>query len=145
MRSVIESRRGNVAGAEPRCVTNPRNPQYQWELGRSLVEAGRLPDAVRPLEIAVRSDPKFARAHDFLGRAVCLGRRDEALMHSGGCRARSTGRVCISILGKCSRTSARSQRPFASFERALGINPNYGQAYEGLASYWSAWEGSLMR
>ena len=49
---------------------DPANPARQWELGKAYVEVGRAADAIPPLEAAVRANPKFARAHDYLGRAL---------------------------------------------------------------------------
>ncbi len=135
LRSMIEMQtRENVAGAELKVRVDARNPQYQWELGRSLVEAGRLADAIAPLEIAVRSDPKFARAQDFLGRALFSVRRaDEALKHFRQAVALDPDDELLHLdLGKALVDMGQLKEAIASFERARTVNPEYGPAYEGL-------------
>jgi tetratricopeptide (TPR) repeat protein len=67
----------SLDGAEMNAKREPRNPEYQWDLGRSLVEAGRLPEAMAPLQAAVQALPNHARAHDFLGRVLFAARRPE--------------------------------------------------------------------
>lgn len=135
MRAVVEMQtRENVAGAELKARVDPRNPQYQWELGRSLVEAGRLTEAIRPLEIAVASDPKFARAHDFLGRALFAARRpDEALQRFRQAAALDPKDELLHLdLGKVLADLNQLPEAVKSFQRALAVNPEYGQAFEGL-------------
>jgi Flp pilus assembly protein TadD len=135
MRSVLEMQnRENVAGAEMKARIDPRNPQYQWELGRSLVEAGRLADAIGPLEISVRSDPKFARAHDFLGRALFSARRpDDALAHFRRAVSLDPNDELLHLdLGKVLADLGQLPDAVRSFQRALQVNPEYGPAHEGL-------------
>ena len=135
VKSMIEMQtRENVAGAELNVRVDPKNPQYQWELGRSLVEAGRPADAIAPLEIAVRSDPKFARAHNFLGRALfAAGRANDAVPHFRKAAALDPADELVHLdLGKVLADLGQLKEAVASFERALAVNPEYGQAHEGL-------------
>lgn len=135
MRSMIEMQtRENVAGAELKVRADARNPQNQWELGRSLVEAGRMADAIAPLQIAVQADPKFARAHDFLGRALFSVRRsDEALRQFRAAVALEPDDELHHLdLGKVLADLGQFADAVKSFQRAVAINPQYGQGHEGL-------------
>src|SRR5688500_18790452 len=67
--------RANVAGAELLVRRVPDDAKNQTFLGSSYVEAGRFAEAIRPLEHALRLDPRSANAHNQLGAAlISLGR-----------------------------------------------------------------------
>ena len=59
----------------------PDSARLDYLLGRSLYAAGRLQEAVAPLQQAVRLDPEQLKAHLLLGAALAqLGRNQEALI-----------------------------------------------------------------
>ncbi|MGD1106287.1 MAG: tetratricopeptide repeat protein [Terracidiphilus sp.] len=59
----------------------PDSAQLGYLLGRSLYAAGRLREAVAPLQQAARLDPQQLKAHLLLGAALAqLGRNQEALI-----------------------------------------------------------------
>jgi len=124
----------SVEGAEMNVKREPRNPQFQWDLGRSLVEAGRLADALAPLQAAVQALPAHARAHDFLGRVLFAARRpDEALAHFQRAAALDPGDEMLHFdLGKVLTELGRVPDAVKAFQRALTVNPDYGPAYAGL-------------
>lgn len=123
-----------VDGAEMNAKRDPNNPQYQWELGRSLVEANRPADALAPLQAAVEGLPKHARAHDFLGRVLfAAGRRDEALAQLQQAVMLDPGDELLPYdLGKVLADMGRIPDAAKAFQEALAVNPDYGPAYGGL-------------
>lgn len=52
---------------------NPENPQYYGELGVALARVGRIDDAVRSVEEAIRREPRFKPAGTELIKAIRAG------------------------------------------------------------------------
>jgi len=123
----------SLDGAEMNAKREPRNPEYQWDLGRSLVEAGRLAEAMGPLQAAVQALPNHARAHDFLGRVLFAARRpEEALAQFQRAVALDPGDELLHLdLGKVLNDLGRVPEALKAFQQALAVNPDYGSAYMG--------------
>jgi tetratricopeptide (TPR) repeat protein len=124
----------SLDGAVMNAKREPNNPDYQWDLGRSLVEANRPADALAPLQAAVKGLPRHARARDFLGRVLfAAGRRDEALALFQQAVALDPGDELLPYdLGKVLDDLGRIPEAAKAFQQALAINPDYGPAYSGL-------------
>lgn len=124
----------SLDGALMNAKREPGNPQYQWDLGRSFVEAGRPADALAPLQAAVKGLPRHARAHDFLGRVLfAAGRRDEALSLFQRAVTLDPGDELLPYdLGKVLAELGRIPDAAEAFQQALAINPDYAPAYAGL-------------
>ena len=57
----------------------PDRPELRTQLGLALAETGRLPEAVRELRMAVRTDPRLPSTRVYLGGVLLrAGRPDEA-------------------------------------------------------------------
>jgi len=124
----------SLDGAQMNATREPNNPQYQWDLGRSLVEAGRPAEALAPLQAAVQGLPRHARAHDFLGRVLfAAGRREEALAQFQQAATLDPGDELLPYdLGKVLAELGRIPEAVKAFQQALAVNPDYGLAYAGL-------------
>ena len=122
-----------VAGAELRARQEPGNPEWQWELGKADVEVGRAADAIAPLEAAVRANSRFARAHDYLGRALFAMRRPvEALQHVQQAATLDPGDELILLdLGKLLADGGGAAEALKVFDRLIAMNPDQAQAWEG--------------
>jgi Tfp pilus assembly protein PilF len=127
-------RQANVASAELRVRIDPSNAEYQLDLGKSLVEAGRAAEAVAPLEAALRANPSSATALDYLGRAHYAARQAKpALAALRRAVALAPGDEVLHLdLGKVLTDTGQHSEAMASFQRALAINPDYSQAHEGM-------------
>ncbi|HET8539351.1 MAG TPA: tetratricopeptide repeat protein [Anaeromyxobacter sp.] len=71
--------RGEISLWSDAAAKSPGKARPHLNLGTALVEAGRLPEAIRPLRRAVELDPELAWARAQLGGALlALGRPSEA-------------------------------------------------------------------
>ncbi len=122
-----------VASAELGVKREPANPARLWELGKAYVDANRMADARGPLEAATRANPRFARAQDYLGRALfASGQIGRALEHLERAVALDPADELLHFdLGKVLADLGRMDDALKSFDRVLAINPEHGQAFEG--------------
>jgi len=61
---------------------SPNNVRARCNLGRALLNAGKMPEAIDQYEQALRIQPNFAPAHDSLANALVKeGQVDEAIRH----------------------------------------------------------------
>lgn len=113
---------------------NPANAEGQALLGGSLVDVGRLADAIRPLQAAVRLDPGYASAHNYLGGAlVSLGRIIEGLPHLQRAAALSPRDERYRVnLGNGLNAAGRRADAAAEYAAALKLNPDFGAAHANL-------------
>ena len=84
--ATVESGEGDmqqaVAFAEQSLALRPANPDTLDTYGWALYRAGRAPDAVRPLEQALKAKPEIYCIHYHLGMVLLeLGRREDGLRH----------------------------------------------------------------
>ena len=122
-----------VASAELAAKREPDNPAHLWELGKAYVDAGRMADALAPLESAVRANPRFARAQDYLGRALfASGQINRAVDHLQRAVALDPADELLFFdLGKVLADLGRMDDALKAFDRVLAINAEHGQAFEG--------------
>lgn len=113
---------------------DPGNAEAQGLLGGSYVDAGRLADAIAPLEAAVRLNPAYASAHNYLGGAlVTLGRAAEGVPHLQRAVALSPRDERYHLnLGNALRAVGRPAEAAAEYARALALNPDFGAAHANL-------------
>ena len=129
-------RRMNIAMAEQRVRDSPGVAQYQAFLGGAYLEAGRVADAIPPLEAAIRLDPRLAVAQSDLGTALMEQQQlEDALAHLRQAVALAPRNETMFVnLGNALRHTSRAGEAAAAYRRALAINPDYLDAHVNLGS-----------
>lgn len=106
-------------------------------LGWSLGELGRLEDAIAECETAITLDPDYGNPYNDIGvYLIELDRAEEAIPWLE--KAIAAGRYCCYQyphfnLGRIFLMEGRIDAARRAFERALGIDPGYLPALQGLA------------
>jgi Flp pilus assembly protein TadD len=126
----------NVRGAEIRVRHAPDDPHERTWLGSSYLEAGRIPEAIQHLQIAVRLDARSAQAHNFLGGALlAAGRTTEALTHLRLAATLAPGDAHLQFnVGKALATAGRAAEAAQRFERAIGMDETFAEAHQELGA-----------
>lgn len=106
------------------------------DLGRFLIERGRIPEAVDIFEKAVELDPSNANTHLLLADALAiLGHSADALASYEKCLAIAPEEPSA-LLGRGHLLRIRGHRHEAidSYKRCVELRPDFGGAYWSLAS-----------
>lgn len=135
---IANERTGDHAGAERAFRRGlelaPNDAEILNSLGWTLFQDGRSTEAVVEYERALKADPRHAKAHNNLALAlVDLGRLEDAASHFEASLAVEPRAEIYSDLGF---TMARLNRPkeaFASYRKALELDPNSASAHLNLA------------
>jgi tetratricopeptide (TPR) repeat protein len=111
-----------------------RRAEPHYNLGKGLLEAGHVSDAIGQLAQAVRIDPEFAEAHHDLGVALeQAGRAQEAVGHyEQALRIKPDYAEAHYNLGLVSMRQGRLQEAISHYEQALRIKPDYAEAHYNL-------------
>ncbi len=120
-------------------ATVARNPSaiMAWlNLGGTLVQNGKLDEAVATFTHVTRIKPDDVDAFNDLGGALLLlGRRDEALVALERAVVLAPQRAEMhNNLGNAQRSLGRSPDAIASYERALALDPAYAAAHDNLGA-----------
>jgi len=135
---IANERTGDHAGAERAFRRGlelaPNDAEILNSLGWTLFQEGRSAEAVAEYERAVAADPRHAKAHNNLALAlVDLGRLEEAASHFQASLDLEPRAEIYSDLGF---TMARLNKPaeaFASYRKALELDPSSASAHLNLA------------
>jgi tetratricopeptide (TPR) repeat protein len=103
-------------------------------LGAALVQAGKLEDAIRHYEQALRIKPDFAEAHYDLGDDLLrLGQVREAIEHyEQALRTKPDYAEAHNNLGVALEQTGRVQEAIGQYEQALRISPDSVEAHYNL-------------
>lgn len=104
----------------------PANPRAQNNLGKDLLLAGRVPEAVVHLEQALKLKPDYAKAHNNLGVALGqLGRTPEAIGHfESALRLDPDDGEAHHNLGDALLRTGRMAEAEREYRRALQLRPD---------------------
>ncbi len=131
-------RSGVYAGEETlwrdNVAKNPGAWQAHNNLGIALMRSGRLPEAIRHYEQALRVMPDYAAAHHNLGVALAqLGRMQEAIAHDEqALRIKPDFAEAHYTLGIALAETGKVVDAIDHYQQALRINPDYAEAHESL-------------
>jgi protein O-mannosyl-transferase len=105
----------------------PENADAQYNLGKTLAEAGRIPEAASRYALAVQLQPDFAQAQTNLGSALDqLGRTDEAQAHFAlAVRLRPDLVEAQNDFGNLLLRLGQSDEAIAHYQTALHWQPDY--------------------
>jgi tetratricopeptide (TPR) repeat protein len=115
---------------------SPTQSAPRMDLGRFLIERGRIPEAVDMFRKSVQLDPSSANAHLSLADALSiLGRSADALTSYEKCLAISPEEPSA-LLGRGHLLRIRGHRDEAivSYRKCVELRPEFGGAYWSLAS-----------
>jgi Flp pilus assembly protein TadD/mono/diheme cytochrome c family protein len=131
-----KSAQRDIDGYEWLVKEYPHQAGMRRALGAAYLRAGRVPDAVRVLEEAVRLAPRDATVQYNLGHALAAsGRMDQALQ-----RFRNAGRLQPSFaeahnnVGALLRQSGHLAQAETAFRAAVAADPAYAPAHSNLGS-----------
>ena len=125
----------DIANAEMRLRTNPRDADAHTRLASKYVQARRIPDAQAHLEEAVRLQPANAEARSNLGTVLQVqGRLAEAMRHlSQAVRLDpEDDRIRFNVANGL-HAAGRTAEAIAEFRRAIALNPDNADAHFNLA------------
>jgi tetratricopeptide (TPR) repeat protein len=130
----------NVASNEMLVRRFPRDAGHRTNLGGSYLEVGRLADAIRELEEAVRLDPNHLHAQNFLGGAYFNARRfDDAVRHLQRATVLAPDHAPLHYnLGRALGAAGRVGDAKHAFQRALAIDPDLAEAHQNLGAVFFA-------
>jgi tetratricopeptide (TPR) repeat protein len=110
---------------------NPNAWVAHDNLGSALLQAGRLPEAIRHYEQALQIKPDYAEAHNNLGIALKdQGKVPEAIAHyKQALRIKPDDAEAHYNLGNAFLQEGKSEEAIGHFEQALRIKPDYAKAH----------------
>ena len=131
-----KSAQRQIAGYERLVKEQPAQAGLRRALGAAYLRAGRVPDAQRTLEEAVRLGPRDATAHYNLGHAlVAAGRLDEALRpFRDAARLQPSFAEAHNNAGALLRQAGQPGPAEAAFRAAVEAAPGYAPAHNNLGS-----------
>ncbi|MGD1020514.1 MAG: tetratricopeptide repeat protein, partial [Verrucomicrobiia bacterium] len=105
-------------------------------MGRMLAIKGRVPEAIRAFESALRIDPDYAEAHTELGVALArTGKIEEAIKHyEQALRIEPDFADAHADLGVALAQTGNIEEAIAHFEQALRANPDFAEAHNSLGA-----------
>jgi protein O-GlcNAc transferase len=110
----------------------------QNELGKTLIQQGRLEEAAAAFERAARLDPDSAEAHNnFANTLNDRQRYDEAI--AGYKRAIQLNPKYVHAhfnLGNALRGKGEYEKAIASYQKALELNPSLAEAHNGIGNVY---------
>jgi Flp pilus assembly protein TadD len=120
----------NLLASVERCAEAHKN------LGKTLLIAGKIPEAIGQYERALQLAPDYAEAHNGLGFAlVTLGRAPEAIgQFEQALQLAPDYAEAHDGLGFALVTLGRAPEAIGHYEQALRLNPDDAQAHNNLGS-----------
>jgi len=114
---------------------NATSHRARNNLGRVLIDRGKLEEAARELEEAIRLKPGYAEPHNNLGTLRArAGRFDEALLHFGAAiDANPRYAQAYNNLGVALLNLGHDRDAVSQLAQAIRIAPRYGKAHSNLA------------
>ncbi|MGO9244093.1 MAG: tetratricopeptide repeat protein [Verrucomicrobiia bacterium] len=105
-------------------------------VGSILALKGRVPEAVRIFENALRIEPDYAEAHNSLGAAlVQMGQIKEAIAHlEQALRIKPDFAEAYNNLGTALYQTGKRQEAMEHYQQALRIKPDYAEAHYNLGT-----------
>ncbi len=115
---------------------NPQSWIAHNNLAESLLEKGRIDEAIQQYRKAVAIKPDFADGYYNLGVAmVQKGKRDEAKRYyNEALRLKPQYVAALHDLGILAMEEGNVNQARAEFEKAIGLNPRYENAHIGLGA-----------
>jgi tetratricopeptide (TPR) repeat protein len=115
---------------------NPNAWVAHDSLGNALLQAGRLPEAIKHYEQALQLNPGYAAAYDNLGNALLqAGRLAEAIrQYEQALQINPEDAVGHYNLGNALLRVGRQVEAIGQYEQALRINPDYADAHFNLGA-----------
>jgi tetratricopeptide (TPR) repeat protein len=106
------------------------------EVGASMQELGRVPEAMDLFQQALRIDPDSATAHVDLGNALLAqGRLNDAIRHyEKALRIRPDYPEAHIDLGGVLLQAGKIQEAIEQYKQALRLNPDYAEAHSNLGA-----------
>jgi len=105
-------------------------------LGNVLEKIGRIPEAIKQYEQALRFKPDYAEAHNNLGNALLRkGQVDEAIVHYQKALEINPDYAEVYYnLGNALLRKGHVDEAMAQYQKALEINPNFAEAHNDLGN-----------
>jgi tetratricopeptide (TPR) repeat protein len=105
-------------------------------IGKSLIESGRVSEAVKHYKIALNHDPNYASAHISLGYALSIqGKIDDSVSHLlAALRINPHKANAHYLLGDILSQQGRFQEAIRHYGKAIEIEPEYFEAHNNLAN-----------
>ncbi len=115
---------------------NPTEWMVHYNLGKTLSDEGRIPEAIPEYEEALRVKPDNAEVHNNLGGAlIALGRLPEAIEHlEQALRIKPEYAEPHYNLGIALWQAGKTQEAIGQYEQALRFKPDYIKAYNNLGT-----------
>jgi len=112
----------------------PDDPVSHYNLGVTLAELDRVPEAIRQYERALQIKPGFAWAHYNLGIALMrVGRvRDAIAQYEQAVRLTANTAEARWHLGNALREAGKVTEAIGQYELALRLKPDFAQAHNNL-------------
>lgn len=112
------------------------NALAEHNLGSYLLDVpGRLPDAIRHLQAALRINPDSASAHSDLGSALAKGGQAQAAVpeFQAAIRLNPDSAIVHNNLANALLETGRRPQAIAEYQYALSLDPGYADARRNLA------------
>jgi tetratricopeptide (TPR) repeat protein len=126
--------RSEIALWADTAAKRPANAGAHTGLGAALTEAGRMAEAIREDEAALRLRPNYITARNNLGTAlIAVGRIDEAIRHlEESLRQDPENAQAHQNLGVALDVLKRTPEAMAHYEAAVRSNPYFAEAHSNL-------------
>ena len=113
----------------------PNSWMASYDLGVAVMQAGRVPEAIKYFEQALQLKPDWAAAHNNLGAALLAqGRSGEAIGHfQKALEINPDYAEAHNDLGGALATQGRYAEAMEHYRKAVQIKPDYPDAYYNLA------------
>ena len=117
---------------------SPDKARPHDNLGAAYSKQGRLDEAIKELQVALRLNPAYANAHNSLGIVYALqGRLDEAIReYQTALRLDPDYAISHNNLGVIYGQQGKLDEAMKECKAALQLNPDYAEAYNNLGAVY---------
>lgn len=128
--------RSELAAWQDVVAKRPQNHRGQYNLGKILLDADRLDEAARALELAIRIDPDGEKALYNLGKTRARqGKPDEAMRwYNDALRVNPNMGQAHSDIGNILARRGLFAESIERYEEAIRVEPTYVRAYANLGN-----------